>query len=99
MPEDVYGYPDYTREDAIADAHYECDRLRNLAVEAFPGDWDCVDDDVETLPFGGEDCLVVETIANWPEELDVPPVASVRAYARAVVAYAEALSNLFELET
>lgn len=98
MPEDVYGYPDDSREEAIAEAEQECSRLYDAALDAFPGDWDCVVDDADALAFGGVDSLVVETIANWPEDLPVPSIPAVVAYARAVVAYAEARSNLDELE-
>lgn len=97
-PEDVYGYPDDSREEAIAEAEQECSRLYAAALAAFPGDWDCVVDDADALAFGGTDALISETLANWPDLLPLPSVASLRAYARAVVAYAEARSNLDELE-
>lgn len=70
MPEDIYGYPDYAKEDARDEAEANVDRLREEARQAFPGDWDPVDDDASCT-----DCLSVlvrETMANWPDDLAPP---------------------------
>lgn len=95
MPEDIYGYPDYAKEDAIAEAEANVDRLREEARHAFPGDWDPVDDDASTD--SSAETIVRETMANWPDDLAPPDPDDLWYYAALIDQLRAAHRELAEL--
>lgn len=95
MPEDIYGYPDYAKEDAIAEAEANVDRLREEARQAFPGDWDPVDDDAGTD--SSAETIVRETMANWPDDLAPPDPDDLWYYAALIDQLRAAKRELAEL--